>query len=290
MKESPFYYIVFAILYFISMKCLESPNAIIVGLGFLFTVNVIFTIYFLSSQIIKGFLNNGDDFLVIIGKSSILINSIFLMISLICAFVMITNINEKWKKKTGTSLELPPIYQKNMDMFVDSVVNNIYFEAIIILFIVFFKSNFNNVNQFDSTRTNGFTEYIKKLLKFIWEGLKYIFYTITFLRSRSYHTWLEKYFPTKYESFEGTDIVTFITQGLLYCIYYASWIPTLLILYMISFIVTIFTKILPEVYRRGFRYIYVTALPILSLVIIGNSMYQLHLASSFTKLQRQELI
>jgi hypothetical protein len=290
MKESPFYYIVFAILYFISMKCLESPNAIIVGLGFLFTVNVIFTIYFVRSQIMNGFLNIGDDFLVILGKSSIMINGIFLMISLICSFVMITNVNEKWKKKTGTSLELPPIYQKNMDMFVDSVVNNIYFEAIIILFIVFFKSYFNNVNQFDSTATNGFTEYVKKLLKFIWEGLKYIFYTITFSRARSYHTWLQKWFPTKYESFKNAEIFSFIIQGLLYCIYYVLWIPTLLFLYMISFIVTIFTRIVPDVYRRGFRYIYVTALPILSLVIIGNSMYQVYLASSFTKLQRQELI
>lgn len=288
MEYSPFYYFIFAILYFISIKCLQSENTIIVGLGFLFAVNLIFTIYFVVTQI--PIFKLSDDILINLGRSAIAFNSIFLMMSLICAIIMIVNINEEWKKKKGTSLELPPFYKKNMDMFKDSIIDNIYYEAIIILFVVIFKTKFNNINQFDTSAYDGVYGYLKKLVMYVYAGLVSVFYFNVYLKARANHIWLQKWFPTSYESFQDVDVITFMWKGFLYCMYYLLWLPLLILLCLIAFIMTIFTKIVPEVYRRGFRYIYVTAVPILSLVIIGSSIYQLYLAGSFTKLKRQQLI
>lgn len=289
MKDSPFFYFIFAILYWISIKCLESSNSIIVGLGFLFAVNILFTAYFGITQIVNGY-SLADDFLVQLGKAAIMINGIFLMLSLTCALVMIYNINEKWKQSKGTSLQLSPYYQNNMDMFINSVINNIYFEGIIIGFIVIFKNYFNNVYQLDKTNATDAYGYVEKAIKYVWAGLVSIFYINTYSQARSYHVLLENWFPTSYESFKNASVFIYILQGFLYVMYYILWIPMLILLCILAFIKTIFTKIVPSIYEHGFRYAYVTSVPILSMVIISYSIYQLYLAGSFTKLERQNII
>lgn len=279
MTESNIFYFIFAILYWVAIVSIESESGIIVGFSFLFVINLLFTLYFGNTQILNGF-SMGDEFIINLGKASVMINGIILLLSLICLLTMIDKINRQWNSVKGTSFKLDTYYQNNMDMFIRSVKNNVYYEAIIIIFIVLFKSSFNKINQFNSAPTNGAYEYAMKFALYILTTLTYIWYSIRF-NQLNYLGYINNYITKNPSGIFETTVNIIIN-----IVYWVLWFPLLLIAAIVLFL----TEGISNIYKHGFRYAYVIMVPILSCVVISFSIQQLYLAGSFTKVAQHNLI
>jgi hypothetical protein len=279
MVEANIFYFIFAILYWVTIVSIENQGGIIVGFSFLFVINLLFTLYFGNTQILNGF-SMGDEFIINLGKASIMINGILLILSLICLLTMIDKINRQWNSVKGTSFKLDTYYQNNMDMFIKSVKNNVYYEAIIIIFIVLFKNSFNKINQFDNSLTNGAYEYAMKFALYILTTLTYIWYSIRF-NQLNYLGYINNYITKNPNGIFQTTLNIIIN-----IVYWVSWLPLLFIAAIILFL----TEGITDIYKHGFRYAYVIMVPILSCVVISFSIQQLYLAGSFTKVAQHNLI
>jgi len=273
MKDSPFFYFIFAMLFWISMSSIENQNTIIIGFAFMFAVNLLFMGYFTITQIINVFSNLvGDDPLINLGKFSIFINCLFLTISLIMIIIMIYNINSKWKKAKGTSFQLDPHYQNKMDLFKISLRNNLYFMMVDVLLVVLFKNHFNNVNQIDDSGSNKMSTYPRKIIKYVMGGIAVLW---AFLSSNT---------KDMFMNFKRRSMT--LPKPLQYLLY----IPYILIAFCIAIIMCLFKIIIPDLFKHGVRYVYILAVPIFSFMLVFYSSYQLSLASSFTKIAQQDLI
>jgi hypothetical protein len=273
MKDSPFFYFIFAMLFWISMSSIENQNTIIIGFAFMFVVNLLFMGYFTITQIINVFSNlTYDEPLINLGKFSIFVNCLFLTISLIMIIIMIYNINSKWKKAKGMSFELDPHYQNKMDLFKISLRNNLYFMMVDLLFVVFFKNHFNNVNQLDSSGSNNIYGYPRKIIKYVTSSLIILW---DFLSSNTKDLFM---------NFKRRSIT--FPKPLQYVLY----LPYILIAICIAIIMSFFKIIIPDLYTHGSRYVYILAVPIFSFLLVFYSSYQLSLAGSFTKIAQQDLI
>jgi hypothetical protein len=273
MKDSPYIYIIFAVLYWVSIRAVQNKNITIVGFAFLFVVNLIFTGYFGLTQIVNNYSDN-DDVLINLGKVAIMTNCTFLITSLIFIIITINTINNDWKATKGASFELTPSEQKKMDELTQSISNNTYFGAIIIMFTVIFKTYFNNVNMFDKNKQNDISAYPEKIWNFIKNNSAIFFNCFKLSTQENYFTFKEMSMRLPYQ---------FIVSNVVY-------IPFYIIAALISFVTCFFKITVPDIRNHFFRYVYVIGVPILSIAMIILSIEQLKITTSFLSLQRNELI
>jgi hypothetical protein len=258
-------------LFWASMACINNKNSIMVGFAFLFVINIIFMAYFTITEIVNVFSKlSGDEPLINLGRFALFFNGTFLTACLICIFIMLQNINGKWKKAKGMTFQLDPYYQNNLDLFILSTTNNLYFTMVLLLFVVLFKDYFNNVNQIDNSNINKISSYPKKIIRFFVVGFVSIWKYIQV-------STLENYLRFKKLS------TGFPLEMLFNLIWYILAICAAILL-------CIFKVILPDILNNFFRYLYLLTVPIFSFLLIFYASYELSLAVSFTKLAQQNLI